>query len=191
VVRFHKTITPTNIRTINLMITPSAHHIIPAASLTVPLAVLFLASVNALLENGGQAARNAITIANSALCAAVIAAAVVLIVGPFKLVTAEIGGLELSLTFGLLQATLVLIACFTSLLIAKGTAGRHAANSVKDSTARWNISILFLTAAMILSGNVFALAAACIIAAAGVLKLHTTSPGILAALTSSGVTTAG
>lgn len=189
-VRFHKTPTATNARTINIMNTSSAHHIIPAAALTVPLAVLFLASVNALLENGGQAARNAITIANSALGAAVIVAVVVLVVGPFKLVTAEVGGLELSMTFGLLQATLILIASFTSLLIAKGTAGLHAADSVKDSTARWNIAILFLTAALMMSGSVFALACACIIAVAGVLKLHATSPGILTALTSSGSTTA-
>ncbi len=172
------------------MNTSSAHPIIPAEALTVPLAVLFLASVNALLENGGQAARNAITIANSALCAAALAVAAVLVAGPFKLVMAEVGGLELSLTFGLLHATLVVIACFASLLIAKGTAGHDAADSVKDSTARWNIAILFLTAAMIMSGDVFAMAGACIIAVAGVLKLHATSPGILAAVTSSGLTTA-
>ena len=167
----------------NSMHTVSILHTISAPALAAPLAVLLLASINALLDNGGQASRNAITIAKSALCAAFIALAAVLVVGPFKLETVEVAGFVLSLTFGLLPATLILIASLTSLLIAKGTTSHHAADSAKDSIARWNIAGLFLVTAMILSGNAVALAAASIIGVIGVLKLHSTSPGILGALT--------
>ncbi len=181
--RLNKATTHKQTHIMNSMHTLSTLHIISTPELAAPLAVLLLASINALLDKSGQASRNAITIAKSALCAALLALAAVLVVGPFKLVTVEVGGLVLSLTFGLLPAALILIASFTSLLIAKGTASHHAADSAKDNVARWNIAGLFLVTAMILSGNEVALVAASIIAVIGVLKLHSTSPGILGSLT--------
>jgi len=181
--RLKKATTHKQTHIINSMHTLSTLHIISAPALAAPLAVLLLASINALLDNGGKASSNAITIAKSALCAALLALAAVLVVGPFMLATVEVGGFVLSLTFGLLPAMLILTASFTSLLIAKGTTSHRASESAKDSIARWNIASLFLVTAMILSGNAVALIAASILAVIGVLKLHSTSPGIMGSLT--------
>jgi hypothetical protein len=187
--RLKKATTHKQTHIMNSMHTLSTLHIISAPALAAPLAVLLLASINALLDIGGQASSNAITIAKSALCAALLALAAVLVVGPFKLATVEVSGFVLSLTFGLLPAALILIASFTSLLIAKGTNSHHAADSAKDSIARWNIAGLFLVTAMILSGNAVTIAAACIIAGFGVLKLQAASPEMLGALTTGSMNT--
>ncbi len=157
-------------------------HIISAPALAAPLAVLLLASINALLDNGGQVAQNAITIAKSALCAALLALAAVLVVGPFKLETVEVAGFVLSLTFGLLPAMLILTVSFTSLLIAKGITSYYAFEPVKDNVVCWNIAGLFLVTAMIMSGNAVALVTACVISLAGLLKLNAASPGFLGSL---------
>ncbi len=175
---------PSNIPcTTHLMNTQSAPHLISASALAVPLAVLLLASINALLENGGQAARNAVTIAKSALCAAALSLAAVLVAEPFQLVLMTFGGLTLSLSLGPLPVSLLLSVCFTSLLLAKETTVHEAAGSVKDSIARWNIAVLFTACAMILSGSLIFAAVGCVIAVAGLLKAHAAIPGILPVLT--------
>lgn len=163
----------------------SAPHLISAPALAAPLAVLLLASINALLDNGGQAARNAVTIAKSALCAAALSLAAVLVAGPFQLVLATFDGLTLSLGFGLLPVSLFGIACFASLLIAKGTAVHEVAATVKDSIARWNIALLLTAGVMILSGSLALVAGGCVIAGAGFFKAQAIIPGVLQGLTSS------
>ena len=180
--RLKKATTHKQTHIMNSMHTLSTLHIISAPALAAPLAVLLLASINALLDNSGQAAQNAITIAKSALCAALLALAAVLVVGPFKLETVEVAGFVLSLTFGLLPAMLILTVSFASLLIAKGITSYYAFEPAKDNVACWNIAGLFLVTAMIMSGNAVALVTACVIALAGVLKLNAASPGFLGSL---------
>lgn len=180
--RLKKATTHKQTHIMNSMHTLSTLHIISAPALAAPLAVLLLASINALLDNSGQAAQNAITIAKSALCAALLALAAVLVVGPFKLETVEVAGFVLSLTFGLLPAMLILTVSFASLLIAKGITSYYAFEPAKDNVACWNIAGLFLVTAMIMSGNAAALVTACVIALAGVLKLNAASPGFLGSL---------
>jgi len=180
--RLKKATTHKQTHIMNSMHTLSTLHIISAPALAAPLAVLLLASINALLDNSGQAAQNAITIAKSALCAALLALAAVLVVGPFKLETVEVAGFVLSLIFGLLPAMLILTVSFASLLIAKGITSYYAFEPAKDNVACWNIAGLFLVTAMIMSGNAAALVTACVIALAGVLKLNAASPGFLGSL---------
>lgn len=164
-----------------IMIISSIHHHVSTPSLAAPMAVLLLASVNALLEGGGHAAGNALIIARSAVAAAVLAFAAVLGVGPLELAAAETDGLVLNLGIGPLQAALMLMACITSLLIAHGTLADPAPQSQKDKIARGNITLLFTVVAMMAAGGVFALLSSSLVAVIAVLGLHSSSPGILSA----------
>lgn len=163
------------------MIISSAHPLVSTPSLAVPMAVLLLASINALMEGGGHAARNAIIIARSALGASALAFAAVLGVGPLELAAAEAGGPLPGLSIGPLQAALILMACITSLLIAQGTLAHPAPDSQKDNTARGNITVLLAVVAMMTSGGVFALLSSSLVSIIAVLGLESTSPGILSA----------
>ncbi len=165
----------------------SAPHIISASALAAPLAVLLLASINALLDNGGQAARNAVTIAKSVLCVSVLSLIAVMVAGHLQLVLMTFGELALGLNLSLLTVSLLLAASFSSLLIAKATTIHAAADSVRGSIARWNISVLFMVCAMILSGNLVCAAIASVITVTGVLIAYTTLPSILPGFTNGGM----
>lgn len=170
------------------MNTLSEGHITSSAPvLLAPVIVLILASIHALVDNDGLAAKNAVTLIKSTLCAAALALAAVMAAGDFELPLIEADKPEWSLHFGLLSTALLVIVSFTSLVIAKGTVSHDVVNTSKGNVARWNVAVLFSVMAMILCGNMSALVTRCLIAVVGVLKVYATAPEILPALTSSGM----